>query len=112
MPVLYRQEERVPASASRSKSPIPQYRLHKARGLGVVTLNGKDYYLGPYDAPQSREAYNRLVADWLSNGRQILPKMAAVTVEELTAAFMRHAGDYYRKPDGTPPLCGAGAAKA
>jgi hypothetical protein len=83
VPVLYRQEERVPAPASRSTSPIPQYRLHKARGLGVVTLNRKDYYLGPYDAPESREAYNRLIAQWLSNGRQVLPTTTAATVEEL-----------------------------
>jgi hypothetical protein len=33
----------------RSKAgSVPTYRFHKARGPAVVTLDGRDYYLGPY----------------------------------------------------------------
>ena len=28
------------------KSTIPSYRLHKPSGQAVVTLNGRDHYLG------------------------------------------------------------------
>jgi hypothetical protein len=40
----------------------PSYRLHRARGLAVVTLGGRDHYLGPHGTPESHEAYDRLVA--------------------------------------------------
>ena len=30
-----------------SKNKLPAYRHHKARGLAVVTLNGRSIYLGP-----------------------------------------------------------------
>ena len=33
-----------------SKRP-PSYRLHKARNCAVVTINGKNHYLGPYGSP-------------------------------------------------------------
>ena len=29
----------------------PVYRSHKARNGAVVTLNGKDHYLGPWQSP-------------------------------------------------------------
>jgi len=45
---------------------IPSYRLHKARGLAVVTLNGRDVYLGPYGSVESKAAYDRTVAEWLA----------------------------------------------
>jgi len=30
---------------------IPAYRLHKARNLAVVTLDGRNHYLGPFGSP-------------------------------------------------------------
>ena len=32
----------------RLKNKVPSYRLHKATGQAVVTLNGRDIYLGVY----------------------------------------------------------------
>ena len=46
---------------------IPSYRLHKPTGQAVVTINGKDFYLGKHDSPTSHAAYKRLVAEWLAN---------------------------------------------
>jgi hypothetical protein len=31
----------------------PSCRLHKARNCAVVTIHGKNHYLGPYDSPES-----------------------------------------------------------
>jgi hypothetical protein len=59
----------------------PKYRLHKARNVGVVTIDGRDYYLGPYDSPESHEAYARLISEWRSNGCR-LPAQAATTAEK------------------------------
>ena len=93
----------------RKKSP-PKYRLHKARNLAVVTIDGKDHYLGPYGSPESHEAYARLLADWncrhaTSSGN---PGAAAdrpagpeLTVNELLLAYLRFAEDYYVS-DGQP----------
>jgi hypothetical protein len=53
--------------------PVPQvlkqpaYRLHKARHCAVVTLNGKNHYLGPWQSPESHEKYARLIAEWRRN---------------------------------------------
>ena len=60
--------------------PLPKYRLHKPTGLGVVTLNGRDFYLGRYGTPESLEAYNRRIAEWQADGRQLLPPPADATV--------------------------------
>ena len=45
---------------------MPRYRHHKARGLAVVTLHGKDHYLGRYDSPESHQHYHRLLAEYCS----------------------------------------------
>ena len=47
----------------------PRYRHHKASGQAVVTLNGKDHYLGPHGTKASKAEYDRLIACWLANGR-------------------------------------------
>ena len=44
----------------RSRS-LPKYRKHKASGQAVVTLDGMDFYLGPYNSRASLREYDRLV---------------------------------------------------
>jgi hypothetical protein len=83
---------------------IPSYRLHKARNVGVVTLDGKDHYLGPYDSPESWEKYHRLIADYLANGsKPVLPPPTdeVLTIQRLCLAYSDHAERYYVK-DGKP----------
>ena len=50
----------------RLKYRVPSYRRHKVTGQAVVTLAGKDHYLGSYGTPESRENYQRLVSEWLA----------------------------------------------
>jgi hypothetical protein len=52
-----------PSCADRRRR-VPKYSLYKASGKVVVRIAGKDHYLGPYGTPESREAYQRLVAEW------------------------------------------------
>jgi integrase len=82
----------------------PAYRLHRASGQAVVTLNGRDHYLGPYGGEQSRREYDRLIAEWLLQGRQSPTQRSdsPLTVTELIAAFWTHAKTYYRRSDGKP----------
>jgi len=97
-----------------SKQPrIPSYRFHKASGQAIVVLSGKSFYLGPWNSPESRAEYERVVAEWLANGRRVPPGSdsqkpssatvpAAFTVVELIAAFWDHAKKHYRHADGRP----------
>lgn len=78
----------------------PAYRHHKQSGNAVVTLDGRDHYLGPWKSKESREKYDRLISEWLANGRRLPADGMAVV--ELAAAYWRHVKEYYRKPDGTP----------
>ncbi len=36
---------------------VPSYRLHRAKGLAVVTIRGHDIYLGKYGSPESHAEY-------------------------------------------------------
>jgi integrase len=87
----------------------PSLRRHKPSEQGVVTLNGKDHYLGRWPAAAKRPpepvrlAYDRLIAEWPANGRrQPQPDaIPSVSVNELILAFWRHAEQHYRRDDGT-----------
>lgn len=52
------------------KNKVPSYRLHKATGQAVVTLNGHDIYLGARNSAESREAYQAALNEWLASHRQ------------------------------------------
>ena len=82
-----------------SKS-LPKYGKHRASGQAIVKLNGKDVYLGPHGTKTSRIEYDRVIGEWLGNGRQ-LPRTVetkkSLTVIELSASYLRYAKAYYRK---------------
>ncbi|HEX3659751.1 MAG TPA: site-specific integrase [Pirellulales bacterium] len=82
---------------------FPSYRLHKPSSQAVVTLNGHDFYLGPWKSAASRLEYDRLIAEWVSNGRQLPSVVAcgALSVAELLVAYLRFAKEYY-SCDGRP----------
>lgn len=82
----------------------PSYRFHKARNCAVVTIAGRDHYLGEYDSDASWEEYHRLVAEYRAQLRQPPPPVPAdapLTVTELIARYWRFAKSYYVK-DGKP----------
>jgi integrase len=86
---------------------IPSYRYHKASNQAVVVLDGKSHYLGEWESASSWSEYDRLIAEWLANGRRETPAAepppsASPTVAEILLAFWRHAHSHYRHPDGTP----------
>jgi hypothetical protein len=45
---------------------ISTYRCHKPTGQAVVTLNGKDHYLGKWNTKTSKAEYNLLIGEWLA----------------------------------------------
>ncbi len=85
----------------KSTTRVPSYRCHKPSGQAVVTLNGRDIYLGQYGTKQSKAEYQRIVGEWLAAGR-ILPSDGDLTVAELCLVYWRWAKGYYQvKPGGS-----------
>jgi integrase len=89
---------------------VPTYRFHKGSGQAVVVLDGKSVYLGVWNTPESRAAYDKIIAEWLANHRRLPPAARGpytanpppvneLSINELILAFWRHAEAYY-KPDG------------
>jgi integrase len=84
---------------------LPKYRHHKASGQAVVTIGGKDHYLGRWNSKASKEEYNRVVADWLAQERESPGRTTSdPTITELVWRYWEHAQVYYVKkgrPTGT-----------
>ena len=83
---------------------IPKLCRHKASGQSVVTIGGRDIYLGRHGSDEARENYDRLVATWLASGRRSValePAATGYTINQLILAYVEHARGYYQK-DGKP----------
>lgn len=76
---------------------IPSYRRH-CSGQARVTLRGKDYLLGVYDSPESREEYARLIAEYLTSGSQGFGrKPEQLLIADVVLDYLAHAKAYYRE---------------
>ena len=75
----------------------PSYRHHKPSGQAVVTLNSVDHYLGPWKSKASRIEYDRLIGEWLANGRLLPASANGLTVNELANRYRKFAEGYYVK---------------
>jgi integrase len=89
----------------RLTNKLPSYRRHKWSGRAVVTIAGRDHYLGMWNSPESRAEYDRLIAEWAANGRGRPARQPEAvpcdpSVVEVIAAFMKHAATHYRGADG------------
>ena len=85
-----------------SKTP-PAYRKHRPSGQAIVTISGKMHYLGPHGTKSSKREYDRLIGEWLANGRRIPieVKSKPITIIQLCAEYWRHCKTYYVK-NGKP----------
>ena len=78
---------------------VPKYCRH-ARGQAFVKIAGKQVWLGRYGDPIAREKYDRLVAEWLANGRTLPPpplsqQAQPATILHILAPYWRWAKDRY-----------------
>ena len=96
---------------------LPSYRLHRKSGQAVVTLNGRDHYLGRHGTEESRRAYEQTMAQWLASHGQLphrpvqsqssisdkaaAPESAVVSIDALFVAYWNFAKVYYVK-NGRP----------
>lgn len=89
----------------------PKLCRHKGRGLGYVTLNGVEHYLGIWPPGARRPpasvlaAYDDLIATWIANGRRLPdPAPPETTVNDVILAYVKYAIGHYREVYGT--VCG------
>jgi len=94
---------------SRHSKRVPSYRLHKASGQAVVTLNGTDIYLGKHGSEPSRATYSKVIGQWLSHCKLPpassstggIPSNALIDLHQLFNAYYDFAKVYYVR-DGKP----------
>jgi integrase len=83
----------------RNRASMPAYRYHIS-GQARVTLDGKDFYLGEFDSPESKARYFALLAEYNENGKRA-PEVdqhlsdAPITVQCVTAEFREHIKTKY-----------------
>src|SRR5437773_8035396 len=77
--------------------PVPKYSKHKASGRAYSRFDGRCIYFGRYGTPSSREAFDRLKAEWIQNGGRLPTAPHEATVTEVVVAYTEFAIGYYRK---------------
>lgn len=90
------------------KTGRPQsYRLHKARDCAVVTIDGRNHYLGRYGSPDSLQKYLDHFSKWVSSKFGAVPFVtkpeneSGLTINELMLGYWEHSQSYYVK-NGKP----------
>jgi integrase len=91
---------------------VPKYSLHKPSGLAKVKYKGRTIYLGKYDTPESRQKYDRFIAQ-IASGHEPEPARAPSRgtstvsthvadpapnrVGDITLRYLEFCVMYYRK---------------
>ena len=72
-------------SSDSAAARVPSYRRHKPTGQAVVTLNGKDHYLGKWNSKVSRVEYDRLIGSPSSTIGTAIGRLARIIHKCATA---------------------------
>jgi len=87
-----------PPARSRGGRRMPKVRHHKHTGRAVVTIEGRDIYLGRWGTAEAEAAYHRLIAEYVSTGLVEPPNRrtdVGPTVDDLILAYWRYAERVY-----------------
>jgi integrase len=86
---------------SRTRNPVPIPRQHKGRAVLDVWKHGhrRQVVLGKWKSKEADAEYRRILAEY-ATGTFDKPS-ADATMNELMVAFLAHAEEHYRRPDGT-----------
>ena len=60
-------------------------------------ISGRFFYLGKYGSKASREEYERIIGEYLNNGKKLPPlrNRTEITIEELAVKFLEYTEGYY-----------------
>ncbi|MCC6680725.1 MAG: site-specific integrase [Phycisphaeraceae bacterium] len=73
-------------------------RIYRDRDYAYVKLDGQRVPLGRWGTAEAQEAYDRLIAEWLANGRKVPAPTVETepqTVTEVLVAYTRHVDQRY-----------------
>ncbi len=73
----------------------PKYALHKPSGQARVRIEGKNYYLGRHNSPESHERYEKLVSKWLAGDYDA--DRESLTLDRVSLLYIDHCRVYYVK---------------
>ena len=71
-----------------TKKQLPKYCHHKSTDRAYVRIKGKTFYLGKYGTQASRREYDRVIAEFVTNGRQAFHDPDEILVEQLIIRFI------------------------
>jgi hypothetical protein len=83
------------------KKQLPKYCQHKASNRAFIRIGGKMYHLGQYGSPASRREYDRIIAEFVTNGRQPFQQSDELTIDALILRFLDYAEQERNYCDGT-----------
>jgi len=71
---------------------MPKDRKPKASGQAIVTLSGKDHYLGSHGTVASRKEYDHLIREWdASGGALVQDRRDDITIVEIAVGVPESA---------------------
>ncbi len=76
---------------ARPKAKAPARRYHMS-GQSVVTIAGRDYYLGPHDSPESIARYAVLIGIYQQNGLSVPEGLEVADLEPQVATMLAALG--------------------
>ena len=83
---------------------LPRLCQDKSSGQGVIRIDGRKLYLGRWGSAEAKANYDRVIGEWLTNGRR-LPTDPSIdpelTLNQLILEYFRFAEGYYVK-NGKP----------
>jgi hypothetical protein len=83
------------------RKQLPKYCHHKASNRVFVRIGGKTHYLGKYGSIASRREYDRIIAEFIANGRQAFCNPDEILIETLVLRFLDYAEKERNYCDGT-----------
>lgn len=72
----------------------------KVRHYAMVRIDGNDVMLGDWNSPTSKEKYQRVVAEWLSNDALPNRNDKQITVTEICIDYTKECNNRYLLPSG------------
>ena len=83
------------------RKQLPKYCLHKSSGRAFVRIGGKMYYLGKYSSAASRREYDRIIGEFIANGRQAFHNPDTILIESFIVSFKEGIETllYYQRKD-------------
>jgi hypothetical protein len=85
----------------RNRKQLPKYCCHKPSGRAFVRIEGKMYCLGKYGSEASRREYDRMIGEFVANGRQGAYASDEILVENFIALFLAHMEKNLHYPRST-----------